>query len=285
MRTLIACLFYAAMAAGGGVLLTSASLVSEGERALSRLESPEEKTDTLVKDWLETLSLGYYTGASDKAQLRRRLEDDAGYHRERVNLASVGIAMTGAVFLAWTWLDVRRRLPHAPRRFLLHLHGVACVFLAVGLLAPMLTVVAQREMAVLGNVVLQFEAKSILGTVRDLYARGSVFVAILLALFSVVVPVSKLAVSLLALVAPGAAARAACVRFVRAVGKWSMTDVFVVAVLLAFLATSGNGLTDARLGPGLYFFAAYGLLSIAGGLALARPAAEPARRPLPPGAA
>ena len=41
-----------------------------------------------------------------------------------------------------------------------------------------------------------------------------------------------------------------------------MTDVFVVAILLAFLANKSNELTDARLGPGLYFFAAYGLLSM-----------------------
>ena len=163
----------------------------------------------------------------------------------------------------------RRHDARGARRLALHLHGVAALCLLVGLAAPMLTVVAQRDVAVLGTVVLQFQSKSILGTVRDLLAGGGVFVGILLALFSVAVPTGKLMVSMLALLASGAPLRAACTRLVRVIGKWSMTDVFVVAVLLAFLASGQGGLTDARLGPGLYFFAAYGLLSMVGGLLLA----------------
>jgi len=76
--------------------------------------------------------------------------------------------------------------------------------------------------------------------------------------------------------------RSVMYRFTEFIGKWSMTDVFVVAVLLAFLATSGNGLTDARLGPGLYFFAAYGLLTLAGSLLLARAAGDPEPSPAIP---
>jgi paraquat-inducible protein A len=191
-----------------------------------------------------------------------------------VNAASGAIAALSVLFLGGLAWRVRHRMPGAPRALALHVQGVAGVCLLVGLSAPMLTVVAQSEVAVLGNVVLQFEAKSILGTVRDLFIRGSAFVACLLALFSVVVPVAKLVVSLLALLAPGAGLRTACVKFVRAVGKWSMTDVFVVAVLLAFLAGGGGELTDARLGPGLYYFAADGLLSLAGGVLLARVASD-----------
>ena len=49
-----------------------------------------------------------------------------------------------------------------------------------------------------------------------------------------------------------------------------MTDVFVVAVLLAFLAARTEQLTDAKLGTGLYFFAAYGVLSLAAGQLMIR---------------
>lgn len=270
VRLILCTLYYALAAAAAVLLLSSASLVTEGERAMSRMETPEEKTDTLVKNWMERLSFGFYTGASDKALERKRLEREAGYHRGRVSAAGAGMAGISVAFLLWFWIPVRRGRPGARRALALHLHGVAAVCLAIGLTAPMLTVVAQREVALLGNVVLQFETKSILGTVRDLYVGGSRFVATLLALFSIAVPVAKLLLSLLSLVAPGDRLRSACLGFVRAMGKWSMTDVFVVAVLLAFLASAGNALTDARLGPGLYFFAAYGLLSIVGGMLLAR---------------
>jgi hypothetical protein len=261
-------LYYIAALVLAASLLQSAARVAEGERALSRLDTPEERTDSLVKGWMENLSLGLYTGASDKQRLRDGIAGAAEVQRDRVLFAAVGIAVLSGAFLAWTAVVRPRGDPAAPRRLALHLHGVAAVCLVVGLAAPMLTVVAQREVAVLGTVVLQFETKSILGTVRDLLAGGGVFVGVLLALFSVLVPAAKLAVSVLALLARGGTTRHACTRFVRAIGKWSMTDVFVVAVLLAFLASGQGGLTDARLGPGLYFFAAYGLLSLTGGLLL-----------------
>lgn len=270
-------LYYLLSLAAAVMLLLSAALVSDGERAISRLETPEEKTDTLVKDWMQTLSLGLYTGASDKAKARALLERSAGYHRGRVNLAAAAIAALSALLLGALAWRVHRRDAHALRRLVLHLHGVAAVCLLVGLAAPMLTVLAQREVALLGNVVLQFETKSILSMVRDLFAGGSVFLACLLALFSVIIPVSKLLVTVLALLSPHGALRNACVHFVRAVGKWSMTDVFVVAVLLAFLAGGQGGFTDARLGPGLYFFACYGLLSLLGGSVLARVIGAPHR--------
>lgn len=279
---MLAALHYALSLTLAGLLLVSASAVSEGERALSRMESAEEKTDTMVKSWLEDLSFGLYSGASEKAQARARVEAAAGYHRGRVNLCAWALMCLTVLFLARLAIDWRRHVTNAQDRFVLHLHGVAGVCLLVGLFAPMLTIVAQREVAVLGRVVLQFESKSILSTVFSLFTAGSTFTAGLLFLFSVVVPVAKLGVSLLALKARSPGARDICVRFLRMVGKWSMTDVFVVAVLLAFLATGEGKHTDARLGPGLYFFAVYGLLSMAGGLLLARTVAgtrEPPSRP------
>ena len=87
----------------------------------------------------------------------------------------------------------------------------------------------------------------------------------LLLLFSVLLPVSKIVPSLIALQLGHSQTRRASVRLVKAIGRWSMTDVFVVAVLLAFLTADTAQLTDATLGPGLYFFAGYGLLSIAAG--------------------
>jgi len=250
------------------ILLMNASAVAERERAISQLQSPEEKTDTLVKNLLESLSLGYYEGASEKARIQARLAAAVKYHRDNVTASSWALAGGSALFLGallWSWLRDRTA---GRQRLALHLFGVSAICLLVGLFAPMLTIIAQREVVVLGKVVLQFESKSIFGTVFSLYTRGNGFTALLLFLFSVVIPIAKLAVSLTALLAGSDRTRDACRGFVRAVGKWSMTDVFVVAVLLAFLATGNEQLTDARLGPGLYFFAAYGLLSMFSGVLL-----------------
>jgi len=63
------------------------------------------------------------------------------------------------------------------------------------------------------------------------------------------------------------------------IGKWSMTDVFVVAVLLAFLASGPGGLTRASLGVGLYFFAGYAIASQVAGHLLVHSTPPPAAVP------
>ena len=102
-------------------------------------------------------------------------------------------------------------------------------------------------------------------TIASLLDTGHLLIAGLLALFSVVVPVGKLVLSLIMMWVGGARLRKSALRLVELVGRWSMTDVFVVAVLLAFLAADTEQLTDATLGAGLYFFAGYGILSLAAG--------------------
>ena len=77
-------LYYIAAFVLAASLLQSAARVSDGERALSRLDTPEERTDTLVKGWMESLSLGLYTGASDKEQLPKIIKSgditDRGFY-------------------------------------------------------------------------------------------------------------------------------------------------------------------------------------------------------------
>ncbi len=152
--------------------------------------------------------------------------------------------------------------------------GVSAIFLLVGLVAPMLTVVARKEVTLLGDVIFQYESRSIVGTVEHLASGGNVLVALLLFFFSLVIPVAKLLLSFIALSGADGSLKRAALASIRLIGKWSMTDVFVVAILLAFLSTESKTFTDATLGPGLYFFAGYGLLSLIGGQVLVREASS-----------
>ncbi|MCB5266456.1 MAG: paraquat-inducible protein A, partial [Candidatus Cloacimonetes bacterium] len=52
------------------------------------------------------------------------------------------------------------------------------------------------------------------------------------------------------------------VRFFKVIGKWSMLDVFVVAVLLVYLTGSGSEVSHAEVQVGLYFFLAYVIVSM-----------------------
>jgi len=51
-------------------------------------------------------------------------------------------------------------------------------------------------------------------------------------------------------------------RLIRNIGKWSMADVFVVALLLTFFIVNKDKSTDAAVQTGLYFFLCYVILSM-----------------------
>ena len=121
-----------------------------------------------------------------------------------------------------------------------------------------------------GTIAAFVKTRSILGTAEELRAGGHLPVAALIVLFSVVVPLVKALVLLAALSPLPTPWRRRLAAFANASGKWSMADVFVIAIFIAFLA--GNGLRESRglvdfeasLGVGFWYFLGYCLVSLAG---------------------
>lgn len=130
-----------------------------------------------------------------------------------------------------------------------------------GLTRPLITISASIQF--LGNSQEIFrETRSILKTIESLHDSGNDFVAGLVLLFSVVVPFAK-GLSLLSLyVLRDWTTRSRIFRFIGAIGKWSMADVFLVGVYVAFLSAKATDNLDATLEVGFYYFAAYCLVSI-----------------------
>ncbi|MBA3948555.1 MAG: paraquat-inducible protein A [Acidobacteria bacterium] len=136
-------------------------------------------------------------------------------------------------------------------------------------LGPRLTAALQQGV---GEIEVYRQERSIIGAVKNLYQVGSPFPATLILLFSVVVPVTKALLVAWAAFARDAASRTRVTGFVEAIAKWSMADVFVVALFITYLAAeatqASGGATplvafDASFGPGFYWFAAYCLFSLA----------------------
>lgn len=136
-----------------------------------------------------------------------------------------------------------------------------------------------------GTVSAFDKTNSILGTARTLYDGGNRFVSLLILTFSVAIPVAKGLVMLATLLPLGPDARRMLLGLASAAGKWSMADVFVIAIFIAFLG--GNGLSDSRglvdieasLGVGFRWFLGYCLLSIAATQLIAFGASRIAPRP------
>ncbi len=119
-----------------------------------------------------------------------------------------------------------------------------------------------------GDITAFDKTQSILGTATELFNTGHKPVAALIVLFSVVIPVFKGLLTLGTLFPVKPTWRARLNSIASAISKWSMADVFVVAIFVAFLAANGmegnNDLVhfDAQLGPGFWFFVSFCLLSI-----------------------
>jgi paraquat-inducible protein A len=129
-----------------------------------------------------------------------------------------------------------------------------------GLVEPVLTIRATME--IFGNVrELSNETRSVLGAVKSLHEGGNDFVAGLILLFSVLVPIIKATLLVPIFALRGSMTSYRLYLFVRAISKWSMADVFAVGMLIALLAARGTANLDAIAGRGFYFFAAYCLVS------------------------
>ena len=112
------------------------------------------------------------------------------------------------------------------------------------------------------------KSRSILGTVQELYQADQWLVALLIGLFSIVVPALKSLLILTSVMARNSRNRHAATKVKNMISKWSMADVFVVAIIVAFLAANATQQTEelfslnAQFMPGFYYFLSYCILSI-----------------------
>lgn len=155
------------------------------------------------------------------------------------------------------------------------LFGSLIVLLAVGVSIPMLDLEAKiRELSfiLLGhkvtfeNQILYFQSKSVLDVFRLMIAHPDFkmkIVGVLLVTFSIVVPTLKMGAAILYYFRKKARANR-LVRFLAfEIGKWSMADVMVVAIMMAYIGF--NGIVEAQfkkmqavVPKGVTFFATNG---------------------------
>lgn len=144
--------------------------------------------------------------------------------------------------------------------FILILVSLACLY--PGLFEPILTIIVGAEIPILGRINLQESTNSIISTIQSLRKEENYLVAFLILFFSIVVPILKAFLLIILLIVKTLPRRIQIFKFVHNIGKWSMADVFVVGVLIAYLGTSSNDNVDAQLHNGFYYFLAYCIISL-----------------------
>ncbi len=259
--TLAAVAFYPLALLLGGVVVVNANERALAMEQAAALQTVGNKASYAGNTVLEAVTFGWYDAASQTDADYAAYLTLAATCGWRSSLASCGLVGLAAAFCGLVQLAGQLGTAAAARQAARQICLVSLVFFAVGVSATALSLVASKEVTGLGTVVFDYEAKSIASTIGDLLGSHDLVLGGLVLFFSVIVPLVKAGLVLYATVAYGAA-RDQTVRFVHAVGRWSMADVFVVAVLLAMLALGRDPATQATTGPGLYFFAGYCLLSL-----------------------
>ncbi|MBO1897903.1 paraquat-inducible protein A [Shewanella sp. BF02_Schw] len=120
-----------------------------------------------------------------------------------------------------------------------------------------------------GEVEVFRNSRSIIDTISALYQSHHFVVAMLVGLFSIVIPAVKLITMLILLLPVPPLIKQRLSKMISGIGKWSMADVFVVAIIVTYMAgnaSAGMGdmlKTQSQFEIGFYYFLGYCIFSIA----------------------
>ena len=243
------------------VMSTTLALdAAELNKVISQYSNLEHSTDLAWKSVLERLTFSLYAGAREAVEEVTQLRVEAARRQRLANFAALGCMIAVCVFFALRFWN-RGAKYRTGSSFAADLITVSGVCLVAGILAPILLFQAHAQVPVLGQVILKFEAKSILTTITSLLQSKNFVVAVLVGLFSVVIPIAKMTIASAVIQNRWRRWHRQGVALLKAIGKWSMADVYVVSIFIAYFALSADDFSTAEVGLGLYFFAAYCVLS------------------------
>ena len=145
-----------------------------------------------------------------------------------------------------TDVNITKNYPHEAKRLRVVL-GITVLFLCVGLVAPIIT---------LTKFMLFENTFPVLSGTIELLKEGQIFLFVVIVGFSIVLPLLKIGVlnKLLSVKDNKAANVDKYLHWMHWYGKWSMLDVFVVAVLVVAMKLGVVASVEMRFG--LYLFSA-----------------------------
>jgi paraquat-inducible protein A len=143
------------------------------------------------------------------------------------------------------------------RYILLSLHVISLVLLGFGWVMDILHIDISVHYIVDFN--LFSEKRSVLGMLEKLWTDKSYWPFLLIFIFGIIVPLVKSGIIFYLLLGKNPDMK--WQRFVSAISKWAMADVFTISIFVAFLGANAMESTSATLQSGFYFFSAYVILS------------------------
>lgn len=143
------------------------------------------------------------------------------------------------------------------RYILLFFHVISLVLLGLGWVLDILHIDISVHYIIDFNIFS--EKRSVLGMLEKLWTDKNYWPFSLIFLFGIIVPLIKSGIIFYLLLAKRPNIR--WQRFVSAISKWAMADVFAISIFVAFLGANAMESTRAFLQPGFYYFTGYVILS------------------------
>jgi len=225
--------------------------ISELSEKLSMSDNFKSKS----KKVLETLTFNWYSGYTEDLEALNQLKEQSENHdRLAYKFTKLFIATLVLMFLLHGFLQSKISL--------MAMLSVTMMALVTGWFAPILAIVAYQDIPVLGQTVFQFESKSILSALLKLYESGQTGIAVIIFVFTVLTPIMKSLMMLVVLFSQNLHFSQKSIKVLKTIGKWSMLDVFVIAILVTYFTTKSGGATDATLQIGVYYFVTYVVASM-----------------------
>lgn len=222
---------------------------------LSEKLSMSDNFKSQSKKVLETITFSWYSGYTEDLESLSAIKEQAeNSDRLAYKYTKLFIATLVLMFLLHGFLQSKISL--------LALLSVTVIALVTGWFAPILAIVAYQDIPMLGQTVFQFESKSIVSALQKLYDTGQVAIALVIFIFTILTPIFKSLMMMVVLFSQNLHFSQKSVKVLKTIGKWSMLDVFVIAILVTYFTTKSGGATDATLQIGVYYFVAYVIASM-----------------------
>ncbi len=231
----------------------SAKMYEQNSFAISHMLKPENLAKMKLESFADTLTFGLYESKSTKSL--KLLQTKQKNLKKEANKIAAAFGIVAGLILIFSFMV-------SARFGTVVLSVGALIALINGLVTPVLMVTVHKEIEYFGDMILSFESKGILESLMSLYKNGDSVVAVVIMLFSVVLPLLKILSLLFVAIYEHRAFASKIVHFFKAIGKWSMADVFVVSMLLVYLSNSNSDISKAEIEVGLYFFLVYVILSM-----------------------
>jgi hypothetical protein len=236
------------------------SLGNEGSQAVEKFKTQHKVIGPFADSYLQhSFNLPSLSASSQALGEIPTLEGEAGREGRLADVWSWTLLGLSLIYLLVAAMQNRAV---RVRNVLFALTGISAVFFVVGVSASVLMIFTTVKNFFGTTPIIQHEVRSVFTVIVGLFLTKHWIFAGFITLFSVVTPSMKIALTFFASLTSSSTTNVKISRFLNAIDKWSMTDVFVAAMLLAcFTIKSGAG-TQVLPCLGLYYFAGYCLLSM-----------------------